>query len=73
MDKNIEELKKDGVTILKSIYTKKDIQELQETALSIETEVNTALNCNNINSFNYKYYSLFDKEYINEKSFINNP
>lgn len=67
MEKNIEELKKKGVTILKSIYTKKDIQELEENALAIETEVNTSLNSYNINSYDYKYYSLFDKEYINEK------
>jgi len=67
MEKNIEELKKHGVTILKSIYTKKNIEDLKATALFIETDVNTSLNSDTINSYNYNYYSLFDKEYTHEK------
>ena len=67
MEKNIDELKKDGVTILKAIYTKKDIQVLKKNALSIELDVNRTLNSNTIKSYNYNYYSLFDKEYSHKK------
>jgi ectoine hydroxylase-related dioxygenase (phytanoyl-CoA dioxygenase family) len=67
MNKHIEDLKRDGVTILKSVYNKKEINELNDYTLSVETEVNTSINTNTINSKKYKYYSLFDKEYCHEK------
>ena len=71
MEKNIEELKNNGITILKSIYTNREISGLKDYALSVETEVNTDLNSDTINSNKYKYYSLFDKEYVHEKKEYN--
>jgi ectoine hydroxylase-related dioxygenase (phytanoyl-CoA dioxygenase family) len=73
MEKNIDELKKDGITILKSIYTKREINVLKDYALTIETEVNTSINSDTINSKKYKYFSLFDKEYCHEKKAYNLP
>jgi ectoine hydroxylase-related dioxygenase (phytanoyl-CoA dioxygenase family) len=67
MNKHIEDLKRDGVTILKSVYNKQEINDLKDYTLSVETEVNTEINTNTINSKKYKYYSLFDKEYCHEK------
>jgi len=59
----MEELKKNGVTVLKNVYSKHQINVFKQFSIATETNINTKINSGKLLEHNYDYYSLYDKEY----------